>query len=104
IAIQVARSLAALHSGGRLHLAVSPAAVLYDPHTDDAHLLEADCAAAAGATPAQGCFEYISPEQTGRTGRPPDHRSDLYSLGATLFHLLCGRPPFTANDALEMVH
>ncbi len=44
---------------------------------------------------------YLSPEQ-GR-GRPADHRSDIYSLGATLYHLISGRPPYQASTAMDMV-
>ena len=52
----------------------------------------------------EGTFQYISPEQTGRMNRQLDFRSDFYSLGATFYFLLTGRPPFTATDRLELVH
>jgi hypothetical protein len=44
---------------------------------------------------------YMSPEQ-GR-GLEADHRSDIYSLGATFFHLLTGRPPFQAASPMDVV-
>jgi hypothetical protein len=44
---------------------------------------------------------YMSPEQ-GR-GMEADHRSDIYSLGATFFHLLTGRPPFQAASPMDVV-
>ena len=44
---------------------------------------------------------YVSPEQA--AGARLDFRADLYSLGATLFHLLAGHPPFTANTPLELI-
>ena len=51
-----------------------------------------------------GTFAYMSPEQTGRMNRSVDARSDLYSLGVTLYQILTGTLPFTAADALEWVH
>src|SRR6266545_4890239 len=42
--------------------------------------------------------------QTGRIDHEVDHRSDLYSLGATFYEMLAARPPFDATDPLELVH
>ena len=47
-----------------------------------------------------GTFDYISPEQA-RDPRDVDVRSDLYSLGCTLFHMLGGRPPFPDGTVLQ---
>jgi serine/threonine-protein kinase len=47
-----------------------------------------------------GTFDYISPEQA-RDPRDVDVRSDLYSLGCTLFHMLAGRPPFPDGTVLQ---
>lgn len=48
-----------------------------------------------------GTPHYISPEQ-GR-GRPVDHRSDIYSLGATFFHMLTGHPPFEGDSQVSVI-
>ncbi|MDP9045019.1 MAG: AAA family ATPase, partial [Pseudomonadota bacterium] len=52
----------------------------------------------------QGMLPYMSPEQTGRMNRSVDYRADYYALGATLCEMLTGQPPFSAEDALELVH
>jgi len=52
----------------------------------------------------EGTLAYMSPEQTGRMNRVIDRRSDLYSLGVTLYELLTGALPFETADPLELVH
>ena len=51
-----------------------------------------------------GTPEYASPEII--DGQPSDHRSDIYALGATFYHILAGRPPFTGEtpDAIMQQH
>src|SRR6185437_155543 len=51
-----------------------------------------------------GTLSHMAPEQTGRMNRSIDSRSDLYSLGVTLYQALTGSLPFTATDPLEWVH
>ncbi|MCX7825723.1 MAG: serine/threonine protein kinase, partial [Verrucomicrobiae bacterium] len=49
-----------------------------------------------------GSPHYISPEQA-RGLKEIDFRADIYSLGCTLFHMLTGRPPYEADDALALI-
>lgn len=51
--------------------------------------------------PVMGTTDYIAPEQL--MGHEADHRSDIYNLGATLYHLLTGQPPFTGSTAAKMI-
>src|SRR5205085_3305565 len=51
-----------------------------------------------------GTLAYLAPEATGRTGRPVDQRADLYALGALLYELATGAPPFGAGDPLALSH
>ena len=55
--------------------------------------------AGAGATTV-GTVQYLSPEQA--RGGAADMRSDIYSLGVTLFHLVVGRLPFESSDDEEV--
>jgi serine/threonine-protein kinase len=50
-----------------------------------------------------GTPDYISPEQA-KAERNIDFRSDLYSLGASLYHMVTGRPPFLADSAGKVLH
>src|SRR5258708_15768743 len=51
-----------------------------------------------------GTLAYMAPEQTGRMNRSIGTRSDLYSLGATLYQMFTGMLPFSAAAPLEWVH
>ncbi|HEY4175664.1 MAG TPA: AAA family ATPase [Kofleriaceae bacterium] len=106
----LARTLARIHGAGIIHKDINPNNVVYDPATGVVKVIDFDLAARtrAGtserATSLQGTLAYLSPEQTGRLALPIDGRSDLYSLGATLFELLVGHPPFETTDTLAFVH
>ena len=51
-----------------------------------------------------GSLSYVSPEQTGRMNRAVDYRTDLYSLGVTLYELFTGELPFQTGDSLMLVN
>ncbi|MFC5755660.1 trifunctional serine/threonine-protein kinase/ATP-binding protein/sensor histidine kinase [Rhizobium sp. GCM10022189] len=53
---------------------------------------------------SSGTLAYMSPEHTGRVNWPVDARSDLYSLGVTLYQILAGSLPFNTDDPLELLH
>lgn len=108
LARQVLLGLEHLHEQELLHRDVNPANILVNRSgvakltdlglavdLDDSEVLTRD-----GAT--VGTFEYISPEQA-RDGRAIDIRSDIYSLGCTLYQMLAGRTPFPGLSAQEKI-
>ena len=101
IGVQVAQGLEAAAEKGLIHRDVKPGNILFaDAHTAKivdfglARVLE-DEAEARGEI--WGTPYYIAPERLNY--EPEDFRSDIYSLGGTLFHAIAGRPPFEAESA-----
>jgi PAS domain S-box-containing protein len=111
IAIGLAAALSQVHRRGFIHKDVKPANALVDDaghvwHTGFgiASRLPRERQAPAPPEIVVGTLAYMSPEQTGRMNRSIDARSDLYSLGVTLYQMLTGVLPFSAADPLEWVH
>lgn len=104
VAAQVARALEEAEARGVIHRDIKPDNVLLSDG-DSVKVADFGIARQAGAggmtVPGSivGTLAYAAPE----IGRgESDHRSDIYSLGATLYHALVGRPPFE-GEALEML-
>jgi hypothetical protein len=93
--IQVAKGLRAAHGKGLIHRDVKPANILFaDDHTakiGDFGLAGAAAETGEHAGEIWGTPYYVAPERL--KNEPEDFRSDIYSLGATLFHALAGRAP-----------
>jgi len=111
IAIGLAAALGQAHRQGLIHKDVKPANALVDATGQVwltgfgvASLLPRQRQSAEAPEFIAGTLAYMSPEQTGRMNRSMDARSDLYSLGVTLYQMLTGVLPFAAADPLEWVH
>jgi signal transduction histidine kinase len=111
LAGRLARAVAEMHRRGVLHRDISPANIVVS--CDGAPCLVDFGLATSLAeirpefthhTRIVGTLAYVAPEQTGRTGRAVDQRADLYALGATLFELATGEPPFGVGDPLRLTH
>ena len=112
IAISLAEILHQVHSNSIIHKDINPDNFLINSNTFQIKLWNFHSASSLtkeqpelnNSGTLQGSLLYISPEQTGRMNRSVDHRSDLYSLGITLYRLLCARLPFNYKNVMELVH
>lgn len=108
----IARALRTVHSRNVIHKDIKPHNVVFNPATGVVKLIDFGIASQLTRehpslkTPGrmEGTLRYVSPEQTGRMNRSIDSRSDLYSLGVTLYEILCSRPPFLSDDPMELIH
>lgn len=108
------------HAAGIIHRDVTPRNLMLvpraRPEADDRWLAKVTFLGLArqqGRAPASGEAEttkagvvlgspaYMAPEQV--DGEPADFRSDIYALGATLYHLVTGKPPYQAESALRVI-
>ena len=110
ITLQVARALDHAHDRGLIHRDVKPKNIIITPQgmakladMGLARLAADEQAAQAEAGRAFGTPYYISPEQI-RGELNIDFRSDIYSLGATLYHLVTGRVPFEGGSPAAVMH
>ncbi|MCB9779192.1 MAG: AAA family ATPase [Alphaproteobacteria bacterium] len=112
LALQALAALARVHDLLVVHKDINPSNMVWNPDADRLELIDFGIASTVSrqrpslASPSilRGTLPYIAPEQTGRMNRSVDYRSDYYALGASLFELLTGRPPFVGDDPLELVH
>src|ERR1700759_2025701 len=111
LGLGLARAGARMHHRGVIHRDITPANIVV---SDDGTPCLVDFALAVSVAEIRpefthhaeitGTLAYLAPEATGRTGRAVDQRADLYALGAVLYELATGEPPFGTGDPLRLIH
>lgn len=109
IALQAARGIAAAHRLGIVHRDIKPGNLFIDTQPDGKITVRVCdfgiAKSAVGGTDVSltrtgsqlGTPDYISPEQL-KDSKSADHRADVWGLGATLYEMLSGRPPFAHHE------
>ncbi|MCP8686466.1 AAA family ATPase [Marinobacterium sedimentorum] len=112
VALRLAETLAQLHEARIIHKQIRPEHIILDRRTLEPTLIDFSHATRLSREQASwgtarleaAALPYLAPEQTGRINRSIDYRTDYYNLGATLFEMMTGQPPFCSDDGLELVH
>lgn len=108
IMVDVCRAIGFAHLQGVLHRDIKPSNIMIDGNdqirvTDFGLAKLADSGDSLTRTGAViGTPSYMSPEQASGRSNLVGPRSDIYSLGTVLYHLLTGRPPFVADSPMEL--
>jgi len=107
IGMQTAHGLAAAYAQGLIHRDIKPGNILLEESHDRVKLTDFGLARATEDVKltrtgfVSGTPLYMAPEQA--MGEDADHRSDLFSLGAIMYEMAAGHPPFTGNSALQIL-
>jgi predicted ATPase/signal transduction histidine kinase len=112
VTIQITQILGEIHNHHIIHMDINSYNILVDPVTKQIKIIDFGLASRIDSRVQHlgnpevlaGTLAYMSPEQTGRMNRVVDYRTDLYSLGVTLYEMLAGQLPFDSDDPLALVH
>ena len=110
--IEISNTLGEIHTNQIIHKDINPSNILINSELQQIKIADFSISSCLNRENHQlsnfslleGTPAYISPEQTGRMNRTLDYRTDLYSLGVTIYEMLTGQLPFSNTDLLELIH
>jgi len=107
IIARVADALAYAHKNNVVHRDIKPANIMYEPESDSVKVTDFGIARITDSSKTKtgmvlGTPSYMSPEQL--AGQKIEGRSDLFSLGVTLYQLSCGKLPFTGESMAQLMY
>ncbi len=106
---QLGAALAAAHQVGIIHRDLKPENIMYDPKSEQAHLLDFGIARDAELPPEErltrtgffvGTLQYVAPEAL--SGELVDHRADIFSLATITYYMLTARHPYSGRNPREL--
>ena len=113
VVVKAARAMDFAHQRGVIHRDLKPQNIMVDDESGEPKILDFGLAKnIAGDKSVEqltqmGAFlgtpAYMAPEQAGGDPNAIDHRADVYALGAILYEVLTGRPPFTGKKAIQVI-
>ncbi|MFA7269331.1 MAG: serine/threonine-protein kinase [Sterolibacterium sp.] len=106
IVARVADALSYAHENHVVHRDIKPANIMYEPESDQVKVTDFGIARITDSSKTKtgmvlGTPSYMSPEQL--SGKKIDGRSDLFSLGVTLYQLVCGKLPFEGESMAQLM-
>lgn len=110
--IKVCDVLIDIHKAGWIHCSIGSSNIIVNPDTKeptiiDSSLMTKHTVKASNSIVVdrlKSILPYVSPEQTGRTNKMLDHRTDLYTLGVSMYETVTQELPFKSNDTLELIY
>jgi CHASE2 domain-containing sensor protein len=106
IVARVAEALGYAHNNNVVHRDIKPANIMYEPESDAVKVTDFGIARITDSSKTKtgmvlGTPSYMSPEQL--SGKKVEGRSDLFSLGVTLYQLVCGHLPFQGDSMAQLM-
>jgi len=112
LSIRISDILGQMHQLNIIHKNINPTNIVWNQKTDRVKIIDLgistvltrEIASIQNPNEFEGTLSYVSPEQTGRMNRMLDYRTDMYSLGVTMYEMITGELPFPDKDPMQLVH